>query len=63
MAELKLCPFCGCEPIAETFKTAREKEYRFRIRCTNDKCRISQDWDWFAYADALAAWNRREHNG
>ena len=63
MDELKLkpCPFCGGKAIMETFATAREREARFRVKCS--VCWCETNWDNFSQDEAAEAWNRRADNG
>lgn len=56
MPKLKPCPFCGADPIMETFTTAAEKVPRYRIRCPG--CRIESDWDWFDPDELAKLWNK-----
>ena len=56
MDNLKRCPFCGANPIMETFTTAAEKVPRYRIRCPG--CRIESDWDWFDPEELAKLWNK-----
>ncbi len=61
MNELKPCPFCGADPIMETFTTAAEKVPRYRVRCPG--CRIESDWDWFDPDELAKLWNTPRRNG
>lgn len=55
---LKPCPFCGTDPIMETFTTAAEKVPRYRIRCPGYQ--IHTEWDWFDDGELEKYWNTRK---
>ena len=59
--KLKPCPFCGSEAIMQTFKTAAEKDARFRVKCSS--CFCETNWDNFSAEDAKELWNRRVDDG
>lgn len=60
MTELKTCPFCGSEAVMETFTTTREKEPRYRVRCSG--CWCETDWDNWSEDEAADKWNRRAND-
>ena len=72
LIDLKPCPFCGGEAIAEgrkiigNYKSDREYSFvNWIVRCTNRKCfmsglRMNAFWgEFLTEEEAIEAWNRR----
>lgn len=59
--DLLPCPFCGAPAVMSRMRTAAEKFWRHRARCT--ECWCQTDWESETPEECAAKWNRRANNG
>ena len=63
MAELKPCPFCGCEAIVIA-NQYRHWQTSYCVKCNNNDCRvIPVTYEHYELEGAIEAWNRRAEDG
>ena len=60
--QLKPCPFCGSMAYIERIHGKRNKDFPYRVKCTNANCGC-RTTRWSGVSGAIKAWNRRESDG
>ena len=58
--DLKPCPFCGGEAMADYAEPVWKDEIHWYVFCTSCYAKIEIFNDKESYRKAIAAWNRRE---